>query len=68
MNRRQSTLPFQRRFSDRELLNPQGRGLIGGRDSSGRQVPYTPDPLRERSLSYNAGGYMASGYDSGRSF
>lgn len=65
MSRRGSTLPYQRRYSDRELLTPHGTGLIGGRDSSGRQVEYRPDPLRERSLEWNGGGYM-SHYDSGR--
>lgn len=65
MNRRLSTLPFQRRFSDSSLATPTG-SLIGGRDASGRQVPYSPDPLRERSLEYTSGGYLASGYDSGR--
>lgn len=67
MNRRASTLPFQRRFRHRSLMSPtSSAGLIGGRDANGNQVAYKPDPLRERSLSYTQGGYMSAGYDSGR--
>lgn len=65
MNRRLPTLPFQRRFSDRSLMAPHG-GLTGGRDASGRQISYAPDPVRERSLEFTQGGYMSAGYDSGR--
>jgi hypothetical protein len=38
----------------------------GARDRKGKQLPYQEDPERDRPAAYNGGGYMSTGYDTGR--
>ena len=65
MSSRNRTSSSHARFRDEDLANPMGH-ISGGRDANGRQIAYKPDPVRDRALSYNGGGYLSSGYDSGR--
>ncbi len=58
-------------LSPRSSLANQSGGRVtsptlGARDQSGRQIPYSDDPVRVPSSRFVPNGYLRTGYDTGR--